>query len=192
MDVFSENLNRNNDVQPGDFLLAEPMLLDPTFQRTVVIMCEHSHDEGSFGLVVNRLADVTIEELEDFFFLRNNLFIGGPVQQNTLHFLHQIPELKGAILLRDEVYWGGDYEQLQELHLQGKVGPENCRFFIGYSGWGKEQLLGELSENSWVISRVDLSLLFKVEPDELWQAVLEQMGGKYKMFTNFPVDPSLN
>ncbi|MGB0525321.1 MAG: YqgE/AlgH family protein [Flammeovirgaceae bacterium] len=192
MELFSENLNNDNEVRSGDFLLAEPMLLDPNFQRTVVIVCEHKDDEGSFGLIVNRQADVNIEQLEDFLYLQGNLYVGGPVQQNTLHFLHQIPELEGSILLRDGVYWGGDYEQLKELHIQGKVNAHNCRFFIGYSGWGKLQLKGELLQNSWVISRVDLSLLFKVEPDELWQRVLEQMGGKYKMFTNYPVDPSLN
>jgi len=192
MDLFSENLNDNNEVKSGDFLLAEPMLLDPNFQRTVVIICEHENNEGSFGLVVNKQADVNIEQLEDFLYLRDNLFIGGPVQQNTLHFLHLIPKLEGAIPLRDGVYWGGDYDQLKELHIQGKVSAQNCRFFIGYSGWGQNQLMGELGQNSWVISRVDLSLLFKVEPDDLWQEILQQMGGKYKMFKNYPVDPSLN
>lgn len=192
MDVFSENLNEDNTVKSGDFLLAEPMLLDPNFQRTVVIVCEHSDDEGSFGLIVNKHADVNIEQLEDFLYLKGNLYVGGPVQQNTLHFLHQISELEGSIPLRDGVYWGGDFDQLKELHIQGKVNPQNCRFFIGYSGWGKLQLKGEVMQNSWVISKVDLSVLFQVDADDLWQEVLQRMGGKYKMFTNYPVDPSLN
>ena len=70
MEVFSENLNTNNEVKSGDFLLAEPMLLDPNFQRTVVIICEHKDEEGSFGLIVNREADVQIEQLEDFLYLK--------------------------------------------------------------------------------------------------------------------------
>ena len=192
MEFFSQDLNQNNDVKAGDLLLAEPMLSDPNFQRTVILICEHRHEEGSFGLVVNKLSEISIAELEEILSLEDNLYVGGPVQQNTLHFIHKIPSLEGAIPLNDGVYWGGDYEELKSLCLLGKVNAENCRFFLGYSGWGEGQLAEELKQNSWVIASVGLSVIFEVSADNLWEEILKRMGGKFKMFTNFPVDPSLN
>ena len=190
-ELFSGSLNTDNEVKAGDLLLAEPMLRDHNFQRTVILICEY-HDEGSFGLVLNKQADVQIEELEAILPLEGNLYIGGPVQQNTLHFIHTFKALKGAIPLKNGVFWGGDYEVLKEKALLGELTPQNCRFFLGYSGWGEQQLKEELKQNSWVIASVDLSSIFDTPAEQLWEVVLKKLGGKYKLFVNYPIDPSLN
>ena len=43
----------------GRLLVAEPMLGDPNFDRTVILMLQHNAD-GALGLVLNRPTDVTI------------------------------------------------------------------------------------------------------------------------------------
>jgi putative transcriptional regulator len=192
MEIFGEALNESNALQAGDLLLAEPMLFDPNFQRSVILVCEHDDAQGTFGLVVNHPAQVIVEEIDKHPYLKGNLYKGGPVQPNTLHYLHKFEHLEGCVHVRDGIFWGGDYEQLVVLHQQGLLGTHNCRFFIGYSGWGEGQLTEELNQNSWVISRMPLSLIFEVPPQHLWEEILKRMGGKYRMFTNFPVDPSLN
>ncbi len=191
MFTFNGYLNENSEVLKGDVLIAEPFLADPNFERSVVLMCENQSN-GAFGLVFNRPAEVSIEDTDNIFLAENPLYFGGPVEQNTLHFIHTFEHLEDSIELKDGVYWSGNYEQLKTLHAQGKVNESNCRFFIGYSGWGNEQLKNEINQNSWVISRTNLQTLFEVEPKKLWKNILKSMGQKYEVLSNYPKDPRLN
>ena len=101
------------DPGPGILLIADPFLKDPNFLRTVVFLCEHK-EEGSFGFVLNRQYENTlnelIPELDEF---KLPVFYGGPVQQDTIHFLHQYPEeIPGGIEVLKGVWWGGDFDKL--------------------------------------------------------------------------------
>ncbi len=191
-DFTNGPLNNNPHVKQGDFLLAEPFLEDPNFARTVVLVCEHEDATGSFGLVVNRQTEYAVAEVVESLDVPDTLFLGGPVEQNTLHFIHRIEEVENSIALRDGVFWGGNYEQLKHFALQGRLNASNIRFFIGYSGWGSEQLRSEISQQSWIIATANLNHLFTVAPDKLWETTLKQMGGKYRLFSNYPTDPRLN
>lgn len=190
--LFSGKLNRDFNVESGYLLISEPFLPDPNFERSVVLICEHKSESGSFGLIMNRATDVSVGDLIELESLQNQVFIGGPVEQNTLHYIHKFHTLQGAILLKDDVYWGGNFEQLKVYANSGIVHEDNCRFFMGYSGWSKKQLETELEKNSWIICQIDLNILFEATPDALWREILRTMGGKYKVFSNFPDDPRLN
>lgn len=180
--------------QKGDLLISEPFLPDPNFERTVVLLCDHNED-GSFGFVLNkpgilRISDV-IEDLEPF---DTEIFVGGPVEQDTVHFLHRIPAtIKGGQEIVPGIFWGGDFEGFSSLARTGVLHAHDFRFYIGYSGWGSGQLVGELEKNSWLIYRpVKPEQVFEIDPEVLWRRVLEEMGGKFKMFANYPTDPRLN
>ena len=43
----------------GQLLVAAPVLSDPNFHRTVVLIAEHG-DEGAMGLVLNRPTDTSV------------------------------------------------------------------------------------------------------------------------------------
>jgi putative transcriptional regulator len=178
----------------GDLLISEPFLPDPNFERTVVLMCEHN-EEGSFGFVLNKpsllkYSDV-IEDANDF---NASLYIGGPVQQDTLHFVHRAGGLiEDSVEIGQGIYWGGNYEQLQVLIDTKQLKPEDFKFFIGYSGWGAGQLEMELKEKTWFVYNITTpSEVFDTDPENLWKMVLNNMGGKYKMISNYPIDPRLN
>lgn len=188
--------NYDNPINPkkGDLLISEPFLPDPNFERTVVLLCEHN-EEGSFGFVLNKpsllkYSDV-MEEATDF---NASLYIGGPVQQDTLHFLHRAGNLiEGSIEIGNGIYWGGNYDQLQVLIDTRQLKQEDFKFFIGYSGWGAGQLEMELNEKTWIVSNmVTPRHVFDMDPEKLWKIVLNNMGGKYKMISNYPIDPRLN
>ncbi len=189
---LDENLNQDTTVCAGDLLISEPYLPDPNFERTVVLMCQHQEAVGSFGLVLNKPTRVQVYEATHLKSIRQSLFIGGPVEQNTLHFVHYLNEVKGSTHLKDGLHWGGDLSSLELMAELIQLGTAQCRFFAGYSGWGAHQLATEIRENSWIISRVDLTEILTVEPDKLWMHILKKMGGKYRVFANFPEDPRLN
>ena len=187
--------NEATHLSKGDLLISEPFLADTNFERSVILLCEHDEEEGSLGFVLNKPSLLTLEDvLEEAAGLEQVLYTGGPVQQNTLHFVHRMPQLRdGSDDLGECIFWGGDFEQMLTLINTRQLVPDHIRFFVGYSGWAPGQLAAELAEEAWIVySRATQEHIFDVPPDRLWQTILRTMGGKYRMFSNYPIDPRLN
>ncbi|MEZ5007542.1 MAG: YqgE/AlgH family protein [Chitinophagales bacterium] len=179
------------EVTTGDILLAEPFMKDENFKRAVILLCEHN-DKGSFGLVLNKKVDLKVNDVLPDFPMKNiDLYAGGPVGLDTLHFIHTYGELiEGSIPVREDVYWSGNFEQVKMLFETESVDPNRFRFFIGYSGWGAGQIDSEMESKSWIVSKEFNDVLLKDE--RLWKSILEYMGGDYKFVSTFPEDPQLN
>lgn len=176
----------------GRLLISEPFLPDPNFQRSVILLCDHNND-GSFGLVLNKKMGVRMENVLPDLDLDVPVFRGGPVELNTLHFLHTIPDLiDNSQQVTENIFWGGDFEKLKFLASTKQLNHDNIRFFIGYSGWGAGQLNMELSQNTWFITDGEINNFFVEDDEKYWRTVLKDMGGKFKVMSNFPDDPSLN
>lgn len=181
------------DPAPGTLLIAEPFLKDPNFMRTVIFLCDHQ-DEGSFGFVLNRSFEHTLDELmNDLDEWKIPVFYGGPVQMDTIHFLHQYPnKIIGSYEVLDGIYWGGDFETAIRLLKDGEIDLAGIRFYIGYSGWGEGQLKDELKEKSWLIAPATSKLVFHEKIDDIWKDALRHLGGDYELMLNYPIDPQLN
>lgn len=177
----------------GVLLIADPFLKDPNFKRTVVFLCEHQ-TEGSFGFVLNRKYEYTLDQLmASAEGMPLAVFYGGPVQMDTIHFLHRYPELiPGGFEVTDGIYWGGDFETAVQRLKAGDISPNGIRFFIGYSGWSEGQLEGELSEKSWITANGSSRLIFHRNLDAIWKEALNDLGGEYSQLVNYPIDPQLN
>jgi len=192
MDFFSTN----NLIKPerGDLLISEPYLPDPNFERTVVYLCEHD-ENGTFGFVLNKKAQVDLKEvLDDAGSYDASLFVGGPVQQDTLHFIHRDQTLgEGSRKVNNGIYWGGDYELLLQLLNTKSIKNEDIKFFVGYSGWSPNQLMDELKEKSWIVLKgASAEMIFEWDNQDLWKECLRTMGGKFRLMSNYPKDPRMN
>jgi putative transcriptional regulator len=178
----------------GCLLVSEPFLPDQNFERTVILLCEHN-EEGSVGFILNKPSilkfDEAVEDVDNF---HVPLYIGGPVQQDTLHFLHRTENvLEGSIKIAEKIYWGGNYEQLITIINSGTINKDDFKFFLGYSGWAPGQLEEELEQKSWIIyDEVTEEKVFEINSKHLWKEILKDMGGKFKVFANYPVDPRMN
>ena len=180
----------------GSFLIANPVLPDPNFSRTVVLLCNHN-EEGSFGLVVNRKAELKTQDL----FPKNDilqgyegeLFVGGPVSQSQVFYLCRHPE---SIPDLDEicpgVHLGMSWEVLEEVYNLLENPLDNLRFYLGYSGWGAGQLDGEMEQRSWLIREAEDNFVFSPQENQLWHDVVRSMGKDYAYLLNAPVDPRWN
>jgi putative transcriptional regulator len=176
----------------GKIIIAEPFLGDKNFERSVAILCEHN-EHGSFGLVLNQQTNLKLDDVVDNIYGDLPLFLGGPVEQNTLHFIHRLGnQITGAIEIGNGIYWSGDFEEVKILINIGKVSEKDIRLFIGYSGWASGQLEGEMKQDSWIVSETDANFIFDTPTKEFWRAVLKRMGGEYKVLSNYPTDPRLN
>jgi len=178
---------------PGILLIADPFLKDPHFLRTVVFLCEHK-EEGSFGFVLNRQYENTLDELiPELEGYKMPVYYGGPVQLDTIHFLHQYPnEIPGGLEVLNDVYWGGDFEAVINMIKNENIDSSKIRFYIGYSGWGTGQLNEEMNEKTWLTVKANRKLVFHRNYEEIWKDSLKHLGGDYEMMVNFPIDPQLN
>jgi putative transcriptional regulator len=177
----------------GTLLIANPFLKDPNFTRSVIFLCEH-REEGSFGFVLSKKFPATLKDLvPELSSLTIPVYTGGPVQGDSLHFLHQYPELiSGGEEVFSNVYWGGNFESLMANLKNDEIDPGRIRFFIGYSGWSEGQLENEMKEESWLTVNATRDLLFDTQAENVWKESLKHLGGKYEMMINFPIDPQLN
>ncbi|MFT3904271.1 MAG: YqgE/AlgH family protein [Niabella sp.] len=182
-----------NMIRSGSILIANPHLDDPNFIHTVVFLCEHSQ-EGSFGFVLNRPTTYTIDELvPELSHYKIPVFEGGPVELNTLHFLHQYPDLiPGSKEVMNGVYWGGSFNELITHIRKRAVDIDKIRFYLGYSGWDAGQLDAEMDEKAWISSYATHQLLFGTDYNDIWKSALKSCGKEYEMFINAPIDPRLN
>lgn len=182
-----------NKPQKGSLLVAEPFLGDTNFDRTVILLTEHN-DEGTVGFVINKPLELTLDEVViGFPSFESVIYHGGPVQQDSLFFLHNKGNLiPGGEQILGDLYWGGDLEPLKEMIKLGLIDQGNIRFFLGYSGWGHGQLDMEIEEKSWLVLEHDSVNMFEDRATDMWKNILMGVGGSYPLWANSPMDPNLN
>jgi len=176
----------------GALLVAGPLLVDPNFWRTVVLVVEHS-DEGAFGLVLNRPSETTVgdavPELNDVLDAGQALHIGGPVQPSAVVVLARFEDPGDAALMAfDDVGVLAAAAAPEEL----AAGVRCARAFVGHAGWGPGQLESELEREDWILEPARREDAFTAEPERLWSSVLARKGGRYALVARMPPDPSLN
>ncbi len=185
-----------HNLQPsqGRLLISEPALRDFYFSKSVVLLVEHTAEEGTFGLIINKPVHLKLNEVvKDFPEIDFPLYLGGPVHPERLFYLHTLGEqIPGSLKIFDNIYWGGDISKLIELIDLKLVSPSQVKFFIGYSGWEAGQLDREMGEKSWIVTQPSHDSILADNPETLWGNVLKKMGNDYAIWANFPSDPILN
>ncbi len=167
---------------PGQLLLAEPFLQDPNFRRSAIALVD-VHEDGVVGFVLSQELDVRVPSLlRDFPDFDAQVSMGGPVQGDTLHFIHTLGELvEDSIHIKGDLYWGGDFAHLTLLIAEGIADASSVRFFLGYSGWSPGQLEEEMDAKTWVTSALSEDLIFGTAPDLVWSRAMHRLGSTYRV-----------
>jgi putative transcriptional regulator len=184
----------------GRLLVATPLLGDPNFRRTVILIVEDEPEEGTLGVVLNRPTEVQVgqvlESWTDLVTGPSVVFKGGPVSPNSALAL--------ALARGEEEPLG--WRSLDGSSLMSRIGlvdleapPEllaggitSLRVFAGYAGWGPGQLQAEIEEGAWYVLPGEPADAFLAEPEQLWPAVLRRQGGDFAIVATYPDDPMLN
>lgn len=179
--------------EAGNILISEPSLQDFYFERSVVLLAEHNA-EGSFGLVLNKPVDIKFNDIvKDFPPFDGKIFLGGPVSTKNLFFVHTKGDLiEHSQSLGQNLFWGGNIEDVKILLDSKLLNEDSIRFFVGYAGWSENQLNEELKTDSWLVSKTDLNKLFASNPTKMWANAIKDLGSEYALWANFPKDPGLN
>jgi putative transcriptional regulator len=171
------DVNINNLM--GTFLIAVPSLKDPNFERTVVLICDHSKD-GAFGLVINRILLNSFVPLLNWLEIKESIidlpvFYGGPVKPEQGYILYEPEENHYAsIKIHKSLALTTAKDILIDV-AEGK-GPKKFLFALGFSGWASGQLEYELMINSWLVAPMDNKIIFDVPVNERWKATADSIG----------------
>ena len=192
MDLGEKFVIKSNSLEPkpGKILISEPLMNDFHFGRSVILLIDHVESEGSFGIIINKKMDITVNQAVDAFpECEAPVFLGGPVADEQLFFIHTLGDLiPETYPIVDGLYWGGDHETLATLIHTGIANEDNVRFYLGYSGWDSGQLVDELVRNSWLITDITAEQYLKTPTEKMWQTFVDQMGHSYDMWKHFPKD----
>jgi putative transcriptional regulator len=186
--MISEKLKK------GQLLIAEPSIIgDLSFNRSVILLAEHN-SEGSVGFILNKPLKYTIRDLVPDIEANFKIYNGGPVEQDNLYFIHNVPNLiNESIEISSGIFWGGDFELTRNLINEGKIKKDNIRFFLGYTGWETHQLENEMASNSWIIAEnLYQNKIIGKSTTDFWKEKILELGGDYILWSNAPENPLLN
>lgn len=178
----------------GRLLVATPILLDPNFERTVVLLLEHRSEDGALGIVLNRPSETSVGEplpaWEALAAPPAVLFVGGPVSPGSAIALG-----RGAADAAEG--WEPVLGPVGTVDLDRdpalvRTTLDEVRVFAGYAGWAPGQLEGEIAGGSWFVVDAEPDDAFSADPGDLWPSVLRRQGGRLAMFAHCPPDPSVN
>lgn len=177
----------------GCVLIAEPFLSGSYFNRSIIIIASYS-ENGAVGFILNKKVDYPVEDIfVDFPNFDSEIHIGGPVGTDSIYFIHTLGNvIPDSVLIKENLYFGGDFNALKLQIKLGLVAHNQVRFFLGYSGWDAGQLDEEINENSWLVADISEADLMNFEENTMWSKSVRAMGGRYSMWENFPENPSLN
>jgi putative transcriptional regulator len=184
-------------VEAGTLLAAFPDMRDPNFMHSVVLICQHS-DQGAYGMITNRATKFVVKDLLPEHALlgksRFPVFLGGPVDHTTLQFVHRVPELiPGGVSIDGKLWLGGELDALGTyLAEKPRAALRRVRLFLGYAGWGADQLDNELGTGSWIPAPPALAAIFGEPGETTWRRVVRSIGREGNDLEQQPPDVSWN
>lgn len=174
-------------IKKGTILLADPQMDDPYFFKSVILIV-YCDDNEVIGIILNKPSKEYLKQIPNS--KENlNVYIGGPVDQKSLLFIHKLKTLiPSSTKIKNGYYFGGDYNILST-HIT-KQNINRIFIYLGYTGWTKTQLISEIKENSWILCEYDLDECFNKK--NIWSSIIKTLGEKYAIWTNATKDPNLN
>jgi putative transcriptional regulator len=170
-------------------LVAMPQVMDPFFHKSVVLLMHQDDEEGSFGLIVNRLTAMKVAEILSGLEIpwhgpdEAAAYFGGPVQPQLGSVLFAdgpegLPEeARKRLSAATEVAEGlAVTHHVGDLRVLAEAPPERLRLFLGYAGWGAGQLVEEILRDDWLLAPVLDDLVFAADPDEVWEKAVRAVG----------------
>lgn len=180
----------------GDLLIAEPLLDEPYFKRSVVLLLDEDENKGHLGLTLNKITPVTLQDLFPDWDAGKNIpvYCGGPVEADRLFMLHSLGDLfPGAMEVSPGIFVGAPLDEIIDYINTDHYSESKIRFFLGYSGWTKDQLTSEILNNTWALNpNVTSQDMLLGSENSYWRREVERLGEKYRSWLLVPPNPSYN
>jgi len=163
-------------------LVALPSLTDPTFARTVALICQHD-ENGAMGVLVNQPSEYTLGDVlaqmdiqTDDRVLRDQVVLnGGPVHPERGFVIHDDASGWDSSLQVGQGVYLTTSRDILEAMARGE-GPRHALVTLGCAGWTEGQLEAEIADNSWLTVPADAEMLFNTPLEQRWQGAASRIG----------------
>ena len=163
----------------GQLLVAAPSMEDPRFERTVILIVQHS-PSGAVGIVINKpIGETSLASVFEALGQKGGdvsgdvrVFSGGPVEPEIGFVVHSAdyrrPE---TVAVNDRLSMTSSLDILRD--IGAKKGPAKVLVAFGYAGWGPDQLEHEIELHAWGVAEADPALIFDEDRDKVWDYAWE-------------------
>lgn len=192
--ISTENL----PVTAGCLLIAEPFLTEMWFDRSVITVIDHNMDEGTSGVVLNQPIESTLDEVLDGVNpdTHVHVYCGGPLSQDRLFFVHTLGDaiIPDAREYAPGLWIGGDFNAAVDYVNGGYPVEGFLRFFVGYSGWGRNQVEKEIEMDTWAVQprAAAIGNILEGSGDAYWHNAVRSLGERYRSWQLLPHDLTVN
>lgn len=180
----------------GSILVAEPFLREEYFNHGVISLVDYTPGKSAMGLVLNKPSGYTLGDAIEGILdeVSVPIYCGGPISCDRLFYLHTLGKrFDGAKRIAENLYIGGDFEQVKEYVNMGGDTVGKMRFFVGYSGWEPFQLESEIEKHVWAVAPKPANKeIFTEDGDSFWYRIVRLLGASYRNWLYHPVNPQYN
>lgn len=179
----------------GNVLIASPLMYDYHFIHSVVLIIMHNQ-QGSMGIIINHCfySGLTLNQLFNEFqdIPDIPIYRGGPMETDTIFFIHKLQDLPGAMPIGNGLFLNGEFDALKHYLLNKQPVEGYIKFFAGYRGWNNGELLGDFFAKRWLIGRISEHDVLHIPQELLWYNCMHRLGGTYKVWSKYPRRPLFN
>lgn len=194
--LFNIEIDKRAIPRAGSLLVAEPFLRERYFHHAVICLVDYEPRGSAMGIVLNNRTNYTLQDLLPSVKVGTPVpvYCGGPMSCDRLYFIHTLGELiPSSREIVPGLYIGGDFDTMLSIINDGYAIDGNFRFFLGYSGWGVEQLDEELLKCVWAVTEIpSVCNLLCGEEDSYWHQIVRSMGDRYRGWLYHPRNPHSN
>lgn len=194
--LFNIDIDTRRIPRAGSLLVAEPFLRERYFHHAVICLVDYEPRGSAMGIVLNNRTSYTLQDLLPAVTVEKPIpvYCGGPMSCDRLYFIHTLGDLiPSSREIAPGLHIGGDFDSMLSIVNDGYAVDGHLRFFLGYSGWGVEQLDEELLKSVWAVTDIpDLGSLLSGEEDSYWHNIVRSMGENYRGWLYHPRNPHAN
>ena len=178
----------------GKLLISPNIIMDEMFFNKSIVLVVENKDSGSIGFIINKKLKYSLKDFINDSKISFPIYLGGPVEQDNLFFIHNCNDLiPNGKLINENLFWGGDFKKAISLINDNIIDKKNICFYLGYTGWSSSQLEYEIKNNLWVIKENSFrNKIIKKRKKSLWKDFMISLGGDYLIWANSPDNPYLN
>lgn len=194
--LFNIDISTRAIPSTGSLLVAEPFLRERYFHHAVICLVDYEPRGSAMGIVLNNRTSYTLQDLLPS--VKSKIpvpiYCGGPMSCDRLYFMHTLGDLiPDSREITPGLSIGGDFDAMLSIVNDGYAAEGHLRFFLGYSGWGVEQLDGELLKNVWAVTDIpSVTDILSGEEDAYWHRIVRSMGSRYRGWLYHPRNPHSN
>lgn len=163
------------------------------FNKSVVYIA-YDNSLETFGFTINFKTQFKLRDFKPQ--VKNGnlpIFEGGPVATNQLFYVHTAGKLiSNSEPISDKIFFGGNFNDMLQAIESGELNESNLKIFIGYCGWGKDQLQNEIKANHWFTNKAKQVTVFETNYADIYSNELQKIKTSYKIFGDIANTPSLN